>query len=280
MTVTSPRPASRSAATKRDASPTITIEASSGRMWACAAARICSAVTAAMAGRYRSSSSSGSPLTTRPVMDAGHLCRRLEAEREDAHEVVAGDGQLRDLHGAPPGCAPARPGCPPMAGTVTSVWTAQRTVNGPGVTAHVEGRVDAVGVALRLAQQLVEAGVEQAADDRVEHAQTRGSRAWSGPRPGGRCAAPSGASRAGRRPRSAGRRAGPRTGRPAPGARRRVPATERRRSPHPARRARRGRPAITSVAPSGRISAAWRPTIASRSTTAGWSRSVPAIGRR
>ncbi len=54
-----------------------------------------------------------------------------------------------------------------MAGAVTSDSTAQRTANGPAAAAHVEARVDAVGIAALLAQEPVEPGVEEAAEQCV-----------------------------------------------------------------------------------------------------------------
>ena len=84
-----PRPPRR-----RPRHPTTTIASRSRSRCARAAASTSSAVTASIAGRYRSSSSSGSSWVDEPADGGDDRARRLEAEREDADEVVARGAQL------------------------------------------------------------------------------------------------------------------------------------------------------------------------------------------
>ena len=76
------------------------------------------------------SSSIGRPWTARPAKRPDDGARRLEPQREDADEEVARGGQLA----ASTGVSRMRSSSASVsrtAGTVTSVFTAARAVNGP-----------------------------------------------------------------------------------------------------------------------------------------------------
>ena len=93
-TITSPRPASRSGASTCLASPTITIDRSSGRMLRWAAVRTASASTAATCGTVPVELVVGQLVDDEARQRAGDLAGGLEAQREDAHQVVARERDL------------------------------------------------------------------------------------------------------------------------------------------------------------------------------------------
>ena len=106
--------------------------------------------------------------------------RRLEPQREDADQVVAGGPQLRVGHGAVSRIRRSSATRSRSAGTVASVLTAARAANGPAKRRKSKPALGAVRVALLLAQLHVQPRVEQAAEDHREH----GDRVVVGAAPG------------------------------------------------------------------------------------------------
>ncbi len=148
----------------------ITIDMSAGRMWRAAACWTSSALTCGDARAISIELVVGQIEDDQAAQRRGDLGGTLESEREDADEVVARNDQLIRLDlGLDEGAHDAQ-------GLEHGGHGHRRFDRGPDherprPAAHVERGADAVGVAQLLANNAVEARIEGAAEDRVEHRQ-------------------------------------------------------------------------------------------------------------
>ena len=130
-TSSGPKPAASTSAAILSASPTSTIPARSRWRWARAAVRTSSRADRLDPVPVACQLVVGQAVDDEPGDRSDDRPGRLEAEREDADEEVAGGPQLGVGHASRRASARARVSISRMAGTVTSVFTAARAANGP-----------------------------------------------------------------------------------------------------------------------------------------------------